>query len=305
VRLFAGLAGRVRETLGRTRQAVQEGFARVFTGQALTPATLEELEELLLQADLGLETTERFLAAVREAARLGRVGDADARQVLAGQLREALAGAGSPLDLSGRPAVLLVTGVNGSGKTTTCGKLAWRLRQDGRSVMLAAADTFRAAAIEQLERWGERVDVPVVTQGPGADPSAVAFDAVRAAQARGSDVLLVDTAGRLQTKSNLMAELAKVKRVIGRQLPGAPGETLLVLDATTGQNGISQARLFHDALGLSGLVLTKLDGTAKGGIVVRIHRELGLPIKLVGTGEGVDDLAAFDPEAFVDAMVGA
>jgi fused signal recognition particle receptor len=194
--------------------------------------------------------------------------------------------------------------VNGSGKTTTCGKLAWRLRDAGSSVVLAAADTFRAAAVEQLERWGERVGAPVITQGPGADPSAVTFDAVKAAQARRADVLIVDTAGRLHTKSNLMAELAKVKKVIGRQLPGAPHETLLVLDATTGQNGIAQARLFHEALGLSGLVLTKLDGTAKGGIVVRIYRELGLPIKLVATGERPEDLAVFEPDAFVSALVG-
>jgi fused signal recognition particle receptor len=172
-------------------------------------------------------------------------------------------------------------------------------------VLLAAGDTFRAAAIEQLERWGQRIGVPVVSQGAGADPAAVAFDAVKAAQARGTDVLIVDTAGRLHTKANLMAELGKVKRTIARQCPGAPHETLLVLDATTGQNGIAQARLFHEALGLTGLVLTKLDGTAKGGVVVRIYRELGLPIKLVATGEQVDDLAPFDPQAFVTALVGA
>jgi fused signal recognition particle receptor len=216
-----------------------------------------------------------------------------------------LAGAGAAIALDARPAVALVVGVNGSGKTTTCGKLAWRLHQDGRSVLLGAGDTFRAAAIEQLERWGERLGVPVVSQGPGADPSAVAFDAVKAAQARGSDILIMDTAGRLHTKSNLMAELAKVKRVIGRQYPGAPHEVLLVLDATTGQNGIAQARVFHEGLGLTGLVLTKLDGTAKGGIVIRIYRELGVPIKLVGTGEKPEDLAPFDPDAYVDALVGA
>ncbi len=200
---------------------------------------------------------------------------------------------------------MLVVGVNGSGKTTTCGKLAWRLQQEGHTVVLGAGDTFRAAAIEQLERWGQRIGAPVVSQGPGADPSAVAFDAVKAAQARGAEILIVDTAGRLHTKSNLMAELAKVKRVIGRQYPGAPHEVLLVLDATTGQNGIAQARVFNEALGLTGLVLTKLDGTAKGGIVIRIYREVGVPIKLVATGEKPDDLAAFDPDAYVDALVGA
>ncbi len=302
--LFAGLTDRFRQSVARTREAVQQGLDRVLKGRELGPETLEELEELLLRADLGVETTGGFIETVREQARRGRLGTQDVREALARQLREALAGAAAPLALDARPAVLLVLGVNGSGKTTTCGKLAWSLREDGREVLLAAADTFRAAAIEQLERWGERVGAPVVKQGPGADPSAVAFDAVKAAQARRADVLIVDTAGRLHTKTNLMQELGKVKRVIGRQLPGAPHETLLVLDATTGQNGLAQARLFHEAVGLTGLVLTKLDGTAKGGIVVRIARELGLPIKLVGTGERPDDLAPFDPDAFVAALVG-
>jgi fused signal recognition particle receptor len=305
VKLFSAVTDRFRDTLAKTREAVQDGFDRVFKGQELEPATLEELEAILLQADLGLETTESFLEAVRDQARRGRLTEGDVRQSLAAHLRDALKAAAAPLALEARPAVLLVLGVNGSGKTTTCGKLAAQLHAAGHQVMLVAGDTFRAAAIEQLERWGARVGVPVVKQGPGADPSAVAFDAVKTAQARGADTLIVDTAGRLHTKTNLMAELQKMKRVIGRQLPGAPHETLLVLDATTGQNGIAQARLFHEALTLTGLVLTKLDGTAKGGIVVRIARELGLPIKLVGTGERPDDLAAFDPEAFVTALVGS
>jgi fused signal recognition particle receptor len=305
VRFLSSLGERLRDGLGKTRATIEEGFARIFQGQGLEADTVEELEALLLQADLGLETAEGFVERVREQARRGRLTDGDARRALATHLREALAGAGAPLDVGARPAVVLVVGVNGSGKTTTCGKLAWRFRQEGRSVLLGAADTFRAAAIEQLERWGERITVPVVTQGPGADPSAVAFDAVKAAQARGSEILIVDTAGRLHTKSNLMAELAKVRRVIGRQCPGAPHEILLVLDATTGQNGIAQARVFHEGLGLTGLVLTKLDGTAKGGIVIRIYRELGVPIKLVGTGERPEDLAPFDADAYVDALVGA
>jgi fused signal recognition particle receptor len=304
VKLFAGLGERLQQTLAKTREAVQQGLDRVLKGQELQPATLEELEEVLLQADLGVETTEGFIEAVRDQARRGRLTDGDVRRTLAAHIREALAGASAPLALEARPSVLLVLGVNGSGKTTTCGKLAAQLQGQGSRVLLAAADTFRAAAIEQLERWGERAGVAVVKQGPGADPSAVAFDAVKAAQARAADVLIVDTAGRLHTKANLMQELGKVKRVIARQLPGAPHETLLVLDATTGQNGITQARLFHDALTLTGLVLTKLDGTAKGGIVVRIARELKLPIKLVGTGERTQDLAPFDPEAFVAALVG-
>jgi fused signal recognition particle receptor len=305
VKLFSALTERLMDGLGKTRATFEEGFARIFQGEELDAATVEELEALLLQADLGLDTAEGFVERVRDQSRRGRLTDGDARRALAAHLREALAGAGAPLELDARPAVVLVVGVNGSGKTTTCGKLAWRLRREGRTVLLGAGDTFRAAAIEQLERWGERIDVPVVSQGPGADPSAVAFDAVKAARARASEILIVDTAGRLHTKSNLMAELAKVKRVIGRQAPGAPHEVLLVLDATTGQNGIAQARVFHEGLGLTGLVLTKLDGTAKGGVVVRIYRELGVPIKLVATGEKPEDLAAFDPDAYVDALVGA
>jgi fused signal recognition particle receptor len=305
VKFFSSLGERLRDGLGKTRATLEEGFARIFQGQELGTETVDELEALLLQADLGLETAETFIERVREQARAGRLTDQDAHRALADHLRQTLAGAGAALALDARPAVILVVGVNGSGKTTTCGKLAWRLHQEGRSVLLGAGDTFRAAAIEQLERWGERIGVPVVSQGPGADTSAVAFDAVKAAQARGSQVLIVDTAGRLHTKSNLMAELAKVKRVIGRQCVGAPHEVLLVLDATTGQNGIAQARVFHEGLGLTGLVLTKLDGTAKGGIVIRIYRELGVPIKLVATGEKPEDLAPFDPDAYVDALVGS
>jgi fused signal recognition particle receptor len=305
VKILSALSDRLKDGLGKTRAAFEEGFARIFQGEELGAATVEELEALLLQADLGLDAAEGFVERVREQARAGRLTDGDARRALADHLREALAGAGAPLDLDARPAIVLVVGVNGSGKTTTCGKLAWRLRSEGHAVLLGAGDTFRAAAIEQLQGWGERIGVPVVSQGPGADPSAVAFDAVKAAQARGSEILIVDTAGRLHTKSNLMAELAKVKRVIGRQSPGAPHEVLLVLDATTGQNGIAQARVFHEGLGLTGLVLTKLDGTAKGGVVIRIYRELGLPIKLVAMGEKPEDLAAFDPDAYVGALVGA
>jgi fused signal recognition particle receptor len=245
VKLISGLGERFRQTLAKTREAVQDGLDRVLKGQELQPATLEELEEILLQADLGVETTESFIEAVRDQARRGRLMEGDVRRALTAHIMEALDGATAPLALEARPSVLLLLGVNGSGKTTTCGKLAAQLQGQGSRVLLAAADTFRAAAIEQLERWGERVGVAVVKQGPGADPSAVAFDAVKAAQARAADVLIVDTAGRLHTKTNLMQELGKVKRVIAGQLPGAPHETLLVLDATTGQNGITQARLFH------------------------------------------------------------
>lgn len=302
--LLRSLGDRLRAGLARTREALQGGLDRVLRGHDLDAATLEELEGLLLEADLGVETTEEVLAMLRDRARRGLLGGREVRQVLADHLRAVLAGAAAPLFLEARPTVLLLLGVNGSGKTTTCGKLAWQLRREGRQVLLAAADTFRAAAIEQLERWGSRVGVEVVKQGPGADPSAVAFDAVRAAVARGVDVLLVDTAGRLHTKTNLMAELAKVKRVIGRQCLGAPHEVLLVLDATTGQNGLAQARQFHEAVGLTGLVVTKLDGTARGGVVVPIVRTLKLPVKLVGTGEALEDLGPFDPDGFVAALVG-
>jgi fused signal recognition particle receptor len=230
----------------------------------------------------------------------------------AGQLRplfrrflvDMLSPAAQPLNLDHRPAVVLLLGVNGSGKTTTAAKLASSLKGSGKRVLLAAADTFRAAAIEQLERWGERIDVEVIRQAAGSDPGAVVFDAVKAATARALDVLIVDTAGRLHTKTNLMDELAKLRRVIERQLPGAPHETLMVLDAPTGQNGFAQARMFHEAIALTGVCLTKLDGTAKGGIVVRIVRELKVPVKLIGLGERVEDLQTFDPQAFVDALVG-
>ena len=218
-------------------------------------------------------------------------------------LVDTLAAKAGTLDLAHRPTVLLMLGVNGAGKTTTCAKLAAQLKDDGKSVLLAAADTFRAAAIEQLETWGARVGVEVIRQAAGSDPAAVVFDAVKAATARRVDALIIDTAGRLHTKSNLMDELVKLKKVAERQLPGAPHESLMVLDAPTGQNGFAQAAMFHAAIGLSGLCLTKLDGTAKGGIVVRIVRELGVPIKLLGVGEKVEDLQPFDPARFVDALV--
>jgi fused signal recognition particle receptor len=214
-----------------------------------------------------------------------------------------LAPASGDLDLDHRPAVVVMLGVNGSGKTTTCAKMAAALKGGGRQVVLAAADTFRAAAIEQLVTWGDRVGVEVIRQAAGSDPGAVVFDALKAATARAVDTLVIDTAGRLHTKSNLMDELAKLVRVVARQLPGAPHEKLMVLDATTGQNGFAQARMFNEAIGLTGVCLTKLDGTAKGGIVVRIVRELKLPVKLIGFGEKLDDLQPFDPTHFVDALV--
>ncbi len=273
-------------------------------GRPVDDALLDELEEMLIVSDLGAYAASEFVMRVKDEAKQGRtVSSRDVRPLLRRFLQDTLADAYAPLNLEAHPSVIFMLGVNGAGKTTSAGKLAAALKAKGKHVMLAAADTFRAAAIEQLEEWGRRAGVDVIRQGAGADPSAVVFDAVKAAHARSADVLIVDTAGRLHTKSNLMDELVKLKKVASRQAPGAPHECLMVLEAPTGQNGLQQAKMFHEAVGLSGLVLTKLDGTAKGGIVVRIHRELGVPIKLVGIGEGIDDLQPFDAQAFVDALV--
>ncbi len=304
---FTGWTDRLKQGLERSRQALGQGLDGLLAlGRPVDEAMLEELEELLIASDLGAADAVDIVGRVRaEAKRTGALSSQDVRALLRRLLEEALAGSAVPLELSTKPSVMLVLGVNGAGKTTSTGKLAASLRAEGKSVLLAAADTFRAAAVEQLEEWGRRAQVDVIRQGPGADPAAVLFDAVKAATARGVDVLLVDTAGRLHTKSNLMDELSKLKKVVSRQLPGAPHECLMVLEAPTGQNGIQQAKLFHEAVGLTGIVLTKLDGTAKGGIVVRIYRELGVPIKLVGTGEQIEDLQPFDPKSFVDGLVSA
>jgi len=296
-----GWFGRFREGLARTRQALSTRLDDLL-GRELDPAFYEELEETLLQADLGVSTTDAVIARLKEQARAGaRTPDA-ARQALREILAASL-GAGVPLLLEPPPAVVLVLGVNGAGKTTTIGKLAHRLRGDGRKVLLAAADTFRAAAADQLEVWAARASVDLIRHREGADPAAVVYDAAQATRARHVDVLIVDTAGRLHTKTNLVEELKKMDRVVRRELPGAPIEALLVLDATTGQNGIAQARQFKAALPVTGVVLTKLDGTARGGIVVAITQELGLPVKLVGLGEGIEDLQPFDPSAFIEGLL--
>jgi len=306
VKFLSGLGERLREGLRRSQEYLAGGLGAVLeTDRPIDDTLLEELEELLIAADLGAALAADFTNRAREEVMFGTV-------TRAGQLRplfrrflvDTLSPATQPLNLDHRPAVVLLLGVNGSGKTTTAAKLASSLKGSGKRVLLAAADTFRAAAIEQLERWGERIDVEVIRQAAGSDPGAVVFDAVKAATARALDVLIVDTAGRLHTKTNLMDELAKLRRVIERQLPGAPHETLMVLDAPTGQNGFAQARMFHEAIALTGVCLTKLDGTAKGGIVVRIVHELKVPVKLIGLGERVEDLQTFDPQAFVDALVG-
>ncbi|MGQ0667118.1 MAG: signal recognition particle-docking protein FtsY, partial [Nitrospiraceae bacterium] len=297
------------EGLSKTRSALRQSLDR-FLGRAPDPSLLEELEETLLQADLGVPVVDRLMQQVKDQTWGAEAGSPEGvRNVLSRTLYDMLREASGPpierlIDRQGRPFVVLVVGVNGAGKTTTIAKVAERLTQAGCRVLLVAADTFRAAAIDQLQVWADRIGVDVIRHRHGADPAAVAFDGMVAAKARAVDVALIDTAGRLHTKSNLMDELRKVKRVIGQELPGAPHEVLLVLDATIGQNALAQARQFHQTAGVTGLVLTKLDGTARGGIVVAIAEELKIPVRLVGVGEGVEDLQDFNPEAFVAALFG-
>jgi fused signal recognition particle receptor len=301
------LLERLKEAAGKTRGELASRVEELFTGQRqIDPALLQELEIALLAADLGARTTRDLLAAVRERVeRSALASGVELRRELKSQLQaylEAPAGAANGQPPAG-PRVIFIVGVNGAGKTTTIGKLAHRLRSDGRSVLLCAADTFRAAAIEQLEVWAQRVAIEIIKQKPGADPAAVVYDAMAAGKARSADVVIVDTAGRLHTKSNLMGELEKMKRTAAKVIPGAPHDVLLVMDATTGQNGLAQAREFTGSVGVTGIVLTKLDGTAKGGIVVAIARELNLPIRFVGTGENIDDLVPFDASTFVNSLL--
>ena len=305
MKFLSSLGSRLRDGLKKSQEYLAGELAAILEPDRPIDQTLyDELEELLVAADLGAPLAADFVNRAREEVMFGTVTRADQlRPLFRRFLVDILTPAAKPLDLDHRPAVILMLGVNGSGKTTTTAKLAAALKRDGKQPLLAAADTFRAAAIEQLTTWGERVGVEVVRQAAGSDPAAVVFDAVKAATARGVDALIIDTAGRLHTKSNLMDELSKLKRVIERQLPGAPHEKLMVLDAPTGQNGFAQARMFNEVVGLTGVCLTKLDGTAKGGIVVRIVRELGVPLKLIGVGEKIDDLQPFEPAQFVDALV--
>jgi fused signal recognition particle receptor len=301
----AGFIKRLRQRLNRGNSWLSYDLADLFKGRAIDAAILEELETRLLGADVGVAATTQILEALR--ARVARRELADA-SALIGALREAiveiLAPCAKPLviDASVKPFVILVVGVNGSGKTTTIGKLARRCADEGKSVLLAAGDTFRAAAIEQLQVWAERTGSAFAAQTPGADPGAVVFDAMAAARSRGSDVLLADTAGRLHSQSHLMEELKKVRRVIQRVDPAAPHEVLLVLDANQGQNALAQARQFGAAVGVTGLVLTKLDGTAKGGIVIAIAQELKIPIRFIGVGETAEDFGEFDAQAFAAAL---
>jgi len=302
-----GFFARLRQGLAKTKEQLAGRLDRLLApGRKVDAALLEELEETLVTSDLGVKTAEDLMAHLNQAIKQKSLESADElKDHLRAAILEILKPVAKPLAMPrlDRPWVLLVTGVNGTGKTTTIGKIALRLKQDGHSVILAAADTFRAAAIQQLEIWGQRAGAEVIKHKEGADPSAVAFDAIKAAQKRGIEVVIIDTAGRLHTRVNLMEELKKVRRIVSREMPGAPDETLLVLDAGTGQNAIQQAKMFHEALNVTGLVLTKLDGTAKGGIVVAISREFGIPIRLIGVGEQIEDLQTFSAEAFVQALI--
>lgn len=302
------LLERLKSGIQKTRAGLVARLEEALAGRKeIDAAVLEELEATLLAADIGVRTTTEILERVRQQVDRRLLADAsELRQLIREHLIEVLRATERPLTrVSEPPAVILVVGVNGTGKTTTIGKLAHLFRSEGRSVLLCAADTFRAAAIEQLEIWGRRVGCEVIRQKPGADPSAVLFDAIQAARARGVDYLIADTAGRLHTKSNLMAELEKMRRTAARLVAGAPHETLLVMDATTGQNGIEQARRFTSTAGVTGIVLTKMDGTAKGGVVIPIARELALPIRYLGVGEKPEDLVPFEAEAFVASLLEA
>ncbi len=292
--------------LAKTRAGLLGSLRRLLPGsRKLTPELYEELESALLAADVGIAAATALMDAVRDLVRQSGEADADSvRTVLKEVMIERLRTGGKVATALNSPHVILLAGVNGVGKTATAGKLAGLYGRQGKRVVLVAADTFRAAAGEQLALWGRRVGAEVVRQQGGGDPAAVAYDGVAAARARKADVVLVDTAGRLHTKSNLMDELRKVKRTLGKAMPGAPHDVWLILDATVGQNGLAQARQFHETLGVTGVILTKLDGTAKGGIVLAVAGELGLPLRYIGVGEGVEDLQAFEPKAFVDALLG-
>ncbi|MHB8793546.1 MAG: signal recognition particle-docking protein FtsY [Thermoleophilia bacterium] len=300
-----GWLKRFKESLSKSRQTMQQHLSAVMFDK-IDADLWERLEETLIFADCGVNSTVEIVERMEQAANDGKImGKDQFYSHLEAAVADMFAVGDYQIDVSHQPSVILVVGVNGTGKTTTIGKIAWHLRQEGKTVMLAAADTFRAAAIEQLQEWGRRVDAPVIAQEHGSDPGAVVFDALTAAKSRGTDVVIVDTAGRLHTQVNLMEELKKIRRVVAKQIPDAPHETLLTVDATTGQNGLIQARLFGEAVDVTGAVLTKLDGTAKGGIAVAISHELGLPIKLVGVGEQMEDLRPFDPEDFARALLEA
>lgn len=298
-----GFLSKLREGLGKTRDALMGGIESVLRSFVKVDEDfLDELEEILITSDVGVGAAEEIIDELREKIKDDRLKTREDTMAALREIISGMIGEGEPLHLDTKPSVILVIGVNGAGKTTSVGKIAARLRSEGKKVVVAAADTFRAAAIDQLAVWCDRAGVDLIKQSEGSDPAAVVFDAANYARVKGADVLIIDTAGRLHNKKNLMNELAKINRVIDRELPGVSRENLLVLDATTGQNAIIQAKEFGEAADITGLVLNKLDGTAKGGIVLSIRRELGLPVKFIGVGEKIDDMQPFDSTEFIDAL---
>ncbi|MBO8167803.1 MAG: signal recognition particle-docking protein FtsY [Thermoanaerobacteraceae bacterium] len=298
-----GFFGKLKEGLSKTRSGFVDRISNLVSGKReFDEDFFEELEEILVQGDVGVNTALELVDRLRDAVKEQKIKETERLyQVLEQSIVEML-GEDQPLNVGAKPSVIMVVGVNGAGKTTTIGKLAHQFKDQGKRVIIAAGDTFRAAAIDQLEVWANRVGTQIIKHQEGSDPAAVAFDAIQAARSRNADVVIIDTAGRLQNKTNLMKELQKVHRVINREDPAAPHEVLLVLDATTGQNAISQAKVFKEAVGVTGIALTKLDGTAKGGVVLGIANELKIPVKLIGVGEGVEDLRPFDAEEFARAL---
>ncbi len=299
-----GFFDKLKKGLSKTREMMSDGINRVFASMGrVDEDMMEELFDALISADVGMDTTDKILDKLRESIKENKIIDpAEAKDQLIRIIAQMIDPADAGLKLNSKPAVIFVIGVNGVGKTTSIGKMANNYRSAGKKVVVAAADTFRAAAIDQLQVWTDRAGVDLIKQQEGADPSAVLFDAINAAKSRSADILIVDTAGRLHTKKNLMEELNKMNRVLRRELPDADINTLIALDATTGQNGISQAKIFSEGCPIDGIILTKLDGTAKGGVVISIKDELGIPVRLVGVGEGIDDLLVFEPQEFVSAI---
>lgn len=298
-----GLFARLRAGLAKTRNSIANGFASVFSHTQIDEDFYDELEEILIEGDIGVRATDEILEELRDQVKEQHIREPEeCRQILIDTIRNRMDIGENAYDFEDKKSVLLIIGVNGVGKTTSIGKLAAQFKEDGKKVLLAAADTFRAGAIEQLEEWADRAGVPIIAQKEGSDPAAVIFDAVSAAKARDTDILICDTAGRLHNKKNLMDELRKIDRVISREYPDAYRETLLVLDGTTGQNALSQAKEFRDVASIDGIILTKMDGTAKGGIAVAIQAELGIPVKYIGVGEQIDDLQKFDADSYVKAL---
>ncbi len=298
-----GLFARLRAGLAKTRNSIANGFASVFSHSQIDDDFYDELEEILIEGDIGVRATDEILEELRDQVKEQHICEPEeCRQILIDTIRNRMDIGENAYDFEDKKSVLLIIGVNGVGKTTSIGKLAAQFKEDGKKVLLAAADTFRAGAIEQLEEWADRAGVPIIAQKEGSDPAAVIFDAVSAAKARDTDILICDTAGRLHNKKNLMDELRKIDRVISREYPDAYRETLLVLDGTTGQNALSQAKEFRDVASIDGIILTKMDGTAKGGIAVAIQAELGIPVKYIGVGEQIDDLQKFDADSYVKAL---